>query len=91
MSLATEIEFGRNARDLPRRAFPLVDVGPVITSHPDTLRTLAEQSRKTGEGVGFTALANHGLSQNLTRRMLADRQGREQPAKAPDAELLGVF
>jgi isopenicillin N synthase-like dioxygenase len=69
MTLAVETEFGRQARDLPRKSLPLIDVGPALTGDRDAIEALAVEWRAIWEGVGFTGIINHGVPESLTRRM----------------------
>lgn len=69
MSLATESEFGRQSRALPRRLLPAIDVGPALTGDSNAIDALAIQWRDIWEGPGFTSIINHGVSPNVTRRM----------------------
>ena len=58
MTLAAETDFGRKARDLPRKALPLIDVGPALTGDLDAIEALAAEWRDILEGVGFTGIVN---------------------------------
>ncbi len=69
MSLNMETEFGRQARGIPRKALSTLDVGPALTGDPAAIEALAVEWRDTWEGVGFTAIVNHGVSLDLTQRM----------------------
>jgi isopenicillin N synthase-like dioxygenase len=69
MTLAAETDFGRKARDLPRKPLPLIDVGPALTGDRDAIEALATKWRDIWEGVGFTGIINHGVPLTLTRRM----------------------
>jgi isopenicillin N synthase-like dioxygenase len=69
MPPAMETEFGRQARDLPRRKLHVVDVGPALTGDPAAIEVLAAEWREVWEGIGFMCIVNHGVPLDITKRM----------------------
>lgn len=63
MSLATDTDPGRAARDLPRKSLPVLDVGRARQGDGDAIEALARQWRETWEGTGFLCIVNHGVGQ----------------------------
>ncbi len=54
------------------RNLPLLDLGPYRAGEPGAKSRLAAELRQAGEEVGFLALINHGISQSLLDRALAE-------------------
>jgi isopenicillin N synthase-like dioxygenase len=83
---AEETEFGRAARELPRRALPVLDIGPALAGDADAIEALAAEWRAVWEGVGFLCIVNHGVPQELIRRMTEEaKRFHDLPADVKNA------
>lgn len=70
MTLAkVEVTVGEDT--VETRDLPLLDLAPYFAGTPGAKTALAAELRQAAEEVGFLALANHGISQDLLDRMLA--------------------
>jgi len=47
------------------RELPLLDLGKFLAGDRSDNRALADELRQAGEEVGFLAVVNHGIPQNL--------------------------
>ncbi len=71
MNIITQSSASRTARDVPRRALPVIDVGDVVAGDPDAPAKLADQWREVWETIGFMCIVNHGVPQEKIDGMFA--------------------
>lgn len=67
-----ESEFGRAARDLPRKPLPVLDVGPALTGDADAIEALAAEWRAVWQTLGFMCIVNHGIAPEEIDAMTAE-------------------
>ncbi len=71
MNIITQSAASRVAREVPRRALPVIDVRDVIAGDPEAPLRLADQWRGVWETVGFMCIVNHGISPEQIDSMFA--------------------
>ncbi len=73
MNLATvAVTVGEDA--IETRALPVLDLGPFLAGDEGAKQSLAGELRQAAEEIGFLAIANHGVSQDLLDRMLEQNE-----------------
>ena len=81
MNVITQSAASQAARDVPRRALPVIDVGAVIAGEPGAAAALADTWRTVWETVGFMCVVNHGVPQAQVAGMFgAAKQFHDLPA-----------
>lgn len=67
-----EIEVTVGEGRIETRQLPLLDLGPYRAGEAGAKEALAEQLRQASEQLGFLALINHGIPDDLLERMVAE-------------------
>jgi isopenicillin N synthase-like dioxygenase len=80
MNVITQSAASRAARDVPRRALPVIDVADVIAGDPDAPALVADRWRDVWETIGFMCIINHGVPRAQIEAMFAAaKQFHDQP------------
>lgn len=58
--------------DMPVRALPVMDLGPLLANEPGAVEELAGNWREACEGLGFMCLVNHGFPPTEIEKMEAE-------------------
>jgi isopenicillin N synthase-like dioxygenase len=68
------VEDGNEQRHVETRELPLLDLGPYLAGDETAKAPLAAELRDACETVGFLAIKNHGVADELLERMLAENE-----------------
>jgi isopenicillin N synthase-like dioxygenase len=71
MNVISQSAASRAARDVPRRALPVVDVGAVVAGERGAAAALADAWRTIWETIGFMCVVNHGVPAEQVAGMFA--------------------
>ena len=91
MNIITQSAASRVAREVPRRALPVIDVRDVIAGDPEAPLRLADQWRGVWEEVGFMCIVNHGISPEQIDSMFAASKRFHAGELSPDVDNLELL
>ncbi|MBT3916717.1 MAG: isopenicillin N synthase family oxygenase [Rhodospirillaceae bacterium] len=69
-----EVEVTVDGDSIETRDLPLLDLAPYFANEPGSKESLAEELRRASEEVGFLALKNHGIPQELLDRSIEENK-----------------